>query len=46
MALRDLSSKLVVEGSCRWRPHPEPLLKRILTEVDQFFIRRKASWSG
>jgi transcriptional regulator of PTS gene len=43
LALRDLSSKLVVEELLPLAAeHPEPLLKRILTEVDQFFIRHQS----
>ena len=43
LALRDLSSKLVVEEQLPLAAeHPEPLLKRILTEVDQFFIRHQS----
>lgn len=42
LALRDLSSKLVVEEQIPLPDrHPEPLLSRILNEVDQFFIRHQ-----
>ncbi|CNE59373.1 ROK family transcriptional regulator [Yersinia nurmii] len=42
LALRDLSSKLVVEDLLPLPDsHPEPLLNRILNEVDQFFIRHQ-----
>ncbi len=38
LALRDLSSKLVVEEQIPLPDrHPEPLLSRILNEVDQFY---------
>ncbi|MEE3649269.1 MULTISPECIES: sugar metabolism global transcriptional regulator Mlc [unclassified Brenneria] len=42
LALRDLSSKLVVED-CVPLPaeHPQPLLERILNEIDRFFIRHQ-----
>ncbi|MCG8707760.1 ROK family transcriptional regulator [Brenneria sp. 4F2] len=42
LALRDLSSELVVED-CIPLPaeHPQPLLQRILSEIDQFFIRHQ-----
>lgn len=43
LALRDISSKLVVEEILPLAAeHPDPLLKRILTEVDQFFIRHQS----
>ncbi|ENI0473783.1 ROK family transcriptional regulator Mlc, partial [Yersinia enterocolitica] len=42
LALRDLSSKLVVEDQIPLPDsHSEPLLNRILSEVDQFFIRHQ-----
>ncbi|ATM85879.1 ROK family transcriptional regulator Mlc [Yersinia massiliensis] len=42
LALRDLSSKLVVEDQIPLPDnHSEPLLQRILNEVDQFFIRHQ-----
>ncbi|MCW2473857.1 MULTISPECIES: ROK family protein [unclassified Symbiopectobacterium] len=42
LSLRDLSNSLVVED-CVNLPgdHPQPLLERILHEVDQFFIRHQ-----
>ncbi|SMB35074.1 DNA-binding transcriptional repressor [Serratia proteamaculans] len=43
LALRDISSKLVVEELLPLAAeHPDPLLKRILAEVDQFFIRHQS----
>ncbi|AVJ17854.1 sugar metabolism global transcriptional regulator Mlc [Serratia rhizosphaerae] len=42
LALRDLSSKMVVEEQLPLAAeHDEPLLTRILTEVDQFFSRHQ-----
>ncbi|WJY17028.1 ROK family transcriptional regulator [Pectobacteriaceae bacterium CE90] len=42
LALRDLSSKLVVEETVSLpTEHPQPLLNRILLEIDQFFIRHQ-----
>lgn len=42
LALRDLSSKMVVEEQLSLpAEHDEPLLTRILTEVDQFFSRHQ-----
>lgn len=43
LALRDISSKLVVEEQLPLAAeHRDPLLKRILSEVDQFFIRHQS----
>lgn len=40
LALRDLSSQLVVEDNLPLpAEHPQPLLQRILQEIDRFFIR-------
>lgn len=42
LALRDLSSRLVVEDTVPLpAEHPQPLLERILYEIDQFFIRHQ-----
>ena len=42
LGLRDLSSKLVVEEVLPLPVQaPEPLLKRIISEIDQFFIRHQ-----
>ncbi|HEI8865109.1 ROK family transcriptional regulator [Serratia sp. AKBS12] len=42
LALRDISSKLVVEEQLPLAAdHPEPLLARIVAEVDRFFIRHQ-----
>ncbi|WP_409308793.1 ROK family protein [Pectobacterium sp. B1J-3] len=42
LALRDLSSKLVVEDDVPLpAEHPQPLLDRILNEIDKFFIRHQ-----
>lgn len=42
LALRDLSSKLVVEERLELALQaPQPLLKRIITQIDQFFIRHQ-----
>ncbi|EFE94594.1 sugar metabolism global transcriptional regulator Mlc [Serratia odorifera] len=42
LALRDISSKLVVEEQLPLAAdHPEPLLTRIVAEVDRFFIRHQ-----
>lgn len=42
LALRDLSSRLVVEDLLVLAAdHPEALLQRIVTEIDQFFIRHQ-----
>ncbi|EKN4181365.1 sugar metabolism global transcriptional regulator Mlc [Yersinia ruckeri] len=42
LALRDLSSKLVVEDLLSLPDHhPEPLLTRIINQIDQFFIRHQ-----
>lgn len=42
LALRDLSSKLVVEERLELTLHDtQPLLKRIITQIDQFFIRHQ-----
>lgn len=42
LALRDLSSKLVVEERLELAlQDPQPLLNRIITQIDQFFIRHQ-----
>ncbi|MFC3395599.1 sugar metabolism global transcriptional regulator Mlc [Brenneria rubrifaciens] len=42
LALRDLSSKLVAEDNALLSAeHPQPLLNRILNEIDNFFIRHQ-----
>ncbi|QDX30085.1 sugar metabolism global transcriptional regulator Mlc [Dickeya poaceiphila] len=42
LALRDLSGHLVVEEQVNLpSEHPQPLLDRILAEIDQFFIRHQ-----
>lgn len=42
LALRDLSSKLVVEERLELTlQDPQPLLNRIITQIDQFFIRHQ-----
>ncbi|MFC0227001.1 sugar metabolism global transcriptional regulator Mlc [Serratia aquatilis] len=43
LALRDLSSKMVVEELLPLdAEHPEPLLQRIVGEIDRFFIRHQS----
>ncbi|WON78605.1 ROK family transcriptional regulator [Serratia sp. UGAL515B_01] len=43
LALRELSSKMVVEELLPLgAEHPEPLLQRILGEIDRFFIRHQS----